>query len=234
MARQLVGRPSSKSALGLASTRPTLPGIIQAPCVQHQLRRRNALDDRLSSLSQSISEKGCLSPVIQRTLWPCTWVANRIAAMLRALKFSGLLLINVLVALVGTAILETAASRVGPIHSLAGVLLKEWSLSIAGAALLGFGMWRTWRGNVAKWTWVLPTVWSAIRFFTAVGNGAVWFHVSGAGCANGYRSIECRNFFMFTIPCIRGLSYSLGAFVSSLVFHARRPSASVAPPSTSA
>ncbi|SRR6266567_5457948 len=154
--------------------------------------------------------------------------------MLRALKFFGLLVVHVVVALIGTAILETAIGKVFPAHSLVAVLWKEWILSVACAAFIGFGMWRTWRSDLAKWAWLLTTVWFGLRLILAIGSGAVWFQFSGSGCGNGIRSVECQNFFVFTIPFIRGVSYSLGAYVSSLVHNAQSPAESIVPPSTGA
>jgi hypothetical protein len=73
--------------------------------------------------------------------------ATRIATMLRALKFGRLLVINVVVAIIGPAILETAIGRVFPAHSLVTVLWKEWILSITCAASIGFWMWHMWRSD---------------------------------------------------------------------------------------
>ena len=146
--------------------------------------------------------------------------------MLRALKFTGLLIVNVGVALVGTAIIDTAEGKLLPTQSLGGILWKEWILSIICAASIGFGVWRTWRTAVAKWTWVIPTAWFGIRLFFAIGSGQLWSQFSGTGCADGINSIECRNFFVFTIPLIRGVSYSGGAYMSSLVSTGRRPAES--------
>ena len=78
--------------------------------------------------------------------------------MPRALKFFGFLVINVVVALIGTAIVDSTIGKVFPAHSLVTVLWKEWILSIVCAVFIGFGMWRTWRSDAAKWTWVLPAV----------------------------------------------------------------------------
>jgi len=132
--------------------------------------------------------------------------------MPRALKFFGFLVINVVVALIGTAIVDSTIGKVFPAHSLVTVLWKEWILSMVCAVFIGFG----------------------ISFFLAIGSGAVWSQFCGTGCANGIRSVECRNFFVFTIPFIRSVSYSLGAYVSSLVQAAHSPAKAMVPPSTGA
>src|SRR5579871_283817 len=169
-----------------------------------------------------------LSPTEDRTLttWPMRGSTsariNIKVIMIRALRFSGLVLLNLAVALFGTAILEASIAKLVPTHSLSAILWKVWILSVTCAALIGFGMWRTWRSGAAKWTWVLPMLWFAIRVVpAAVASTGLWFQFSGAGCQQGVHSLDCRNFFVFTVPFIRGAAYSLGAYLSSFVY---RPS----------
>src|SRR5260370_27274622 len=120
--------------------------------------------------------------------------------MTRALKFCGLLILNVLVAVFGTAILESAIWRFYHPSSISGVVWKEWSLSLLCAGLIGFLMWRTWRSGVTKWTWLLPSIWFGFRFIPALfAAGSSWAQLSGSGCENGSRDFGCRTFFVFTI-----------------------------------
>ncbi len=146
--------------------------------------------------------------------------------MLRGLKFCGALILNSFVAIIGSAVLENTMGKAFRPQSLAAILWKEWSLSLLCAALLGFFILRTWRMSAAKWTWILPSVWFGLRLVLAllvrVGQGiftgeSIWSQFSGTDCVNGMRSIGCRNFFLFTIPFIRGVSYSGGAYFSSLL-----------------
>ena len=67
-----------------------------------------------------------------------------------------------------------------------------------------------WRNEAAKWAWVLPTAWFGLRLALVLGGGSSVYQLSGSGCAYGARSPDCLNFFLFTIPFMRGLSYSLG------------------------
>jgi hypothetical protein len=92
---------------------------------------------------------------------------------MRALKFGGLLLLNLAGAVIGTAILDTALRRVISSHSVAVIVWKEFILSIVCAAFIGFGMWRTWRNSAAQWTWILPAVWFAFGYLTVAGHGDV-------------------------------------------------------------
>ena len=146
--------------------------------------------------------------------------------MLRGLKFCGALILHTIVALIGTAILEGATAKAFRPQALAGVLWKEWALSLLCAAVIGFFMWRTWRVSAAMWVWVLPSVWFSLAFvlalFTSHGRsvlvgGGLLSQFSGMGCEAGERALGCRNFFVFTIPFIRGVSYSVGAYLSSLL-----------------
>jgi hypothetical protein len=151
-----------------------------------------------------------------------------------ALKFFGLLLVNIVVAVIGTAVLDTAIGKMFHAHSFSAILWKEWSVSIGCAAVIGFGMWRTWRSDVAQWTWVLPAVWFAIKFTLAIGRGPLLFQFSGEACVEGVRPIGCINWFVFTIPFVRSVFYSLGAYVSSLLPSANSPTESIIQPSTDA
>jgi hypothetical protein len=136
--------------------------------------------------------------------------------MLRTLKFAAFLLINLLVAIIGTAILDTTLGRLIPSHSFAALVWKECGLSIVCAAFIGFGMWRTWRSSAAKWTWVLPAAWFAVGFLAIAGRGNVFGHFFGFGSGTNFGAAEVRSFFLFTVPLIRAISYSVGANVSSL------------------
>jgi hypothetical protein len=140
---------------------------------------------------------------------------------MRVLKIGGLLLVNLVVAVIGTAILDTALRRAIPSHSVAAMVWKEFFFSIIGAAIIGFGMWRTWRNSAAKWTWVLPAVWFAFGYLTIAGRGAVLGRLSGFGSGSALGPPDVRSFVLFTVPLVRAVSYSVGAFLSSLLHPAR-------------
>lgn len=139
--------------------------------------------------------------------------------MLKGIKFFGALILNIFAAVLGTAVLESTVGKVFHPHSIATVLWKEWSLSLSCAALIGFATWRRWRMPASKWTWVIPSLWFGLRFVPAsiFTRGSVWSQFSGADCDNGLHAVGCQDFFMFTIPFVRGVSYSVGAYFSSLV-----------------
>jgi hypothetical protein len=51
------------------------------------------------------------------------------------------------------------------------------------------------------------------------------YQVSGLGCEQGFDALECRVFFLATIPFIRGAAYSAGAVLSARIVSLRRPKA---------
>src|SRR5271156_6345342 len=136
---------------------------------------------------------------------------------MRVLKFGGLLLVNLGVALIGTAILDTALWRVVPSHSVAAIVRKEFISSIVCAAFIGFGMWRT---SAAKWTWVLPVVWFVFGCLTIAGHGDVWGRLSGFGSGSVLSPPDVMSFILFTVPLVRAVSYSIGIYLSSLLYPA--------------
>lgn len=133
-------------------------------------------------------------------------------ALLNALSFFGLLLLNVVVAVIGTAVLEATLGRIIPAHTVTAIFWKEIAVSVACATLVGFGMWRTWRSEAAKWTWVVPLLWFAFGLSVFAGHG-IWGPLS-FGSANNVAA-EIRSFFLFTIPLVRAVAYSVGAYISS-------------------
>ncbi len=136
--------------------------------------------------------------------------------MIGRLKFLGLLVANALLALIGTAIVESSLYRALPSpHTMAAVLVKETILSFLISALIGFGIWRAWHGESTKWTWVLTTIWFVFGAVVIARRGGVFGSVLPSGTPDAR---EVRSFFSFTIVCVRGAGYSLGAYVSSLMF----------------
>ena|SRR6266404_2926846 len=141
--------------------------------------------------------------------------------MLRTLKFCGALLINLLVAVIGTAILDTGVRRVIPTHTVSALVWKEIIVSVVCAAFLGFFMWRTWRSAAAKWVWVLTALWFVFGYLTIAGSANVWGRFSGFSSGSVLSGPDVRTFFAFTIPLIRAICYSIGAYISALVYHTR-------------
>jgi hypothetical protein len=139
------------------------------------------------------------------------------SALPSSLRFLGLLLLNVFVAVIGTAVLDAGLCRAipGP-HTIYAVLWKETALSIICASFIGFGMWRRWRSKAAKWTWVIPSLWFALGSLAIAGHG-IWGPLS-VSSVSYLGAAEARSFFLLTIPLIRAVAYSVGAYISSSVY----------------
>jgi hypothetical protein len=161
-------------------------------------------------------------------------VSSEPVSQFRGLRIVGMFLLDTLTAVIGAAILEASLFKITPTHSIAGVIRKEWILSILCAWFIGFFMFRTWRSETAKWAWALPTTWFVFGCLVALGSlhehsallggsalGNFWVQLSGAECDSGLRAPGCRNFFLFTISFIRAVSYSTGALVSSRIYELR-------------
>ena len=138
--------------------------------------------------------------------------------MARPLRFLALVLINAVIAVVGTAVVESSLYRFLPrANTISAVLWKESVTSFLVAGLLGLVIAQLWRTEAAKWTWILT---SLLFMF-----GVVWTsqgtHVFGSVLPDSSLGpAEIRSFFSFTVPLIRGAAYSLGALVSLVLFAA--------------
>jgi hypothetical protein len=141
--------------------------------------------------------------------------------ILRSLKFCGALVTNLAIAVIGTAVLDTEVRRAIPTHTVAAILWKEIILSIGCAAFIGFFMWRTWKSSAAKWIWIPATLWVVFGYLTIAGNTNVWGRLSGFSSGSVLEAPDVRTFFAFTVPLIRAVCYSIGAYISALVYHGR-------------
>jgi hypothetical protein len=138
------------------------------------------------------------------------------------LKFCGLLLLHLLVALIGTAIISSFLGRFYTPNTISAAVAKEWVLSVVCAAIAGFFAMRRFRSASAAWTWTLPMIWFCWGLLmarnsvnTISADSGIWARFSGAGCSEGIHAIACRNFLLFTIPLTRSISYSVGARLCS-------------------
>lgn len=130
--------------------------------------------------------------------------------MPKPLRFRVWLILHTILAILGAASLENALGQAFHPHSLAAMLWKEWILSLVGAALIGFFMWRKWGGSAAMWVWVLPGLWFAFVSLVSLRQ-SLWGRLSGTACSGGFHMRGCVMFFVSTIPFVRGVSYSVGA-----------------------
>jgi hypothetical protein len=140
------------------------------------------------------------------------------------LGFVGLLA-NTLAALLVPAVLEVTADHALPVHSVSQFALRSLALSMTLSFTTGFFAYRTLETRTAKWIWLLPTLLFSIRALgylltPAPGSvmeahssrlGMVWTQMSGVGCSEGWHSMGCMNFYLFTLEFVRCTGYSVGA-----------------------
>lgn len=138
--------------------------------------------------------------------------------MLRLLRFIGLLLIHTAIAIIATAIAVHAFWKLIPAHSITSVLWKECILDALFATSIGFSVWRTWRTSAARWTWVLAVPWFAFGFGFLTSHGPVWGSLLPVHSGGVLDAQDARSFFAFTVPLIRTTFYSLGAYISSVLY----------------
>ena len=133
----------------------------------------------------------------------------------------GEFLLNYVVAVIGTAMMESSIwSRIGHTHSVSEVLAREWVLGPTIAALFGFFVGRRWLSKTAPWVWILPAAFFAFRtllYETSSTSSVLAFnsfsgHFLAPNCLTDRTA--CTDFFVFTIPAARTASYSLAAWVS--------------------
>lgn len=127
------------------------------------------------------------------------------------------LLLNLLAVLIGTAILSSVLGRgYWHPHTIQSLLRVSYSYDIIAAGLLGFFIYRRFRTITAKWVWVIAVLWFLIRTFTLIGSASpLWPQLSGSECIQGTRAIGCTNWFLFTMPLVRAVAYSAGAWLCS-------------------
>jgi hypothetical protein len=159
----------------------------------------------------------------------------------RAARGLGAFFLNSSAAIIGTAILASSGYAIWrPIaaalhlNSFAVITSTEWIFSIVCAGLIGFFVRRRWRTDTAKWVWLLPLLWFSLRAIPFIfashsiftGTSA-WQRFSGGDCSVGLPTDGCRDFLVFTIPLVRGIAYSLAAYVASRLSKHTEPEDSV-------
>jgi hypothetical protein len=87
------------------------------------------------------------------------------------LKTLAAVAINTMIAVFGTAVLESPLARV--FHPKTGfeVILREWILSLILAGTFGFVIQRSWPNRAARWSWIIPSAWFSLGVLTHVALG---------------------------------------------------------------
>lgn len=129
------------------------------------------------------------------------------------LRAIGYVVLNTLIAVFGTAAIETRIPHAIP-HSGSDVIWREWITSTIVAALLGVVASHYRTSKTAGWAWLIP---AGVFAFSVVvylfgRNIRFWGHFSGYDCAITLEESDCHGFLSITVPLIRGTSYSAAAY----------------------
>jgi hypothetical protein len=155
-----------------------------------------------------------------------------LAALPRALLVGFGLILNLIAAVVGTAVLALTVGFPIRVESVTAVLLRNVLLSITLGMTVGFYVFRAWETVTAKWVWIIPALLFGLRFASLLLSlpqatvfipetsrfRPLWIQFSGAGCYDGWHTEPCLNFDLFTIPLISTISYSFGAWMCEIRF----------------
>ena len=140
---------------------------------------------------------------------------DMLGQMLKKIRTWAVVVVNTLIAVFGTAILESPLARVIHPHTGLGVIWREWIISIVVAGGLGFAAARHWRSGGAKWSWILPSVFFVSMVLIGLGSGHGTARFSGYNCAAELGGPDCWLFFACTVPFVRGIAYSAAAVLAS-------------------
>lgn len=144
----------------------------------------------------------------------------------RLIILSGSFLLNLIIAVIGTAIVETPLLHIFYAGTGHAALIREYVLSSTVAALLGFLIYKKWRPQSARWIWIAGLLWFAAKAF-ARAPGALAAHQpgfgTGAACNQEISALGCVTWLIFIVPAIRTCAYSAAAWLASS-FGASRPS----------
>ena len=133
--------------------------------------------------------------------------------MIRTARFVAILLLNVIVALFGTAIVQSPLAHLFRLHSINQIIFRSYLLDAGAAFVLGYIVYRSWQPLAAKWVWIVGTCWLAYKLalMLAYGQYSIWTAFSGVDCNNGLIATGCENWMRFTIPALHLSAYSFGS-----------------------
>jgi hypothetical protein len=129
------------------------------------------------------------------------------------LRKGAFLLLNLITAVFGTAIVESPFDHLYHPRTIGAVLFKADLLSGIFAFALGFIVFRRWKPVAAKWVGFWGACWFALGACLDITQGSVWSRMSGTACSEGLHAAHCMKWFIFSLPAIRASFYSAGAWV---------------------
>ena len=70
-------------------------------------------------------------------------------------KRAGSVVINLVIAMFGTAVIENPFSSLIKVHTLLGIFQRAYALNAICGCLLGYFVYRRWQPTAAKWLWTV-------------------------------------------------------------------------------
>ena len=136
----------------------------------------------------------------------------------KPLRTAALFTGHIVLAVLGTVIAQSSIPRIRP-KTLEGILLKEYGLSAMIAFALGYLVYHKWRQSEAMWIWVLGVLWfaqQAIHTWRIQGLFGTLHDVylKMSGLNSPWEPSSLVDFTAYTIPLVRTVFYSAGAFSS--------------------
>lgn len=144
--------------------------------------------------------------------------ARREKGSLNKLRMIGNVVLDTLIAVFGSAALESGIPRPVP-HSGTEVIWRAWIMSIALASLLGVLATRYRASKTGVWAWLIPAGVIAFRglLYAFSSNTGFPAHFSGYDCAIRLEKSDCYDFLIVTVPFVRAVSYSTAALLTARI-----------------
>lgn len=147
--------------------------------------------------------------------------------MLKWLRVAGIAFVDLLIAVMGTTIIDSEIH--GRAYDRAKMILIEDIRSAVIAFALGFVVYYLCRNRSSRWVWVAGVIWfaqrsliywSSQRDLRAVlhSGHSVYWEMSGAGAAANLDIQSMGDWAGYTLPLLRTVFYSLGAFLCAYLF----------------
>jgi hypothetical protein len=191
-----------------------------------------ALQAQFQSLTE-VGQSALQAELEERKLWPGEgglqpeYPTEPIASenlIFRGARAFGFVLLNLFVAVFGTAIVETLLGHIYHPRTISAVLIKTDLLSALCGFALGFVVSRRWNPRAARWIGLFGVVWFFLGACIDLSHGSVWSRMSGIECGEGLHAGHCMEWFVFSLPAVRSVFYSAGAWLCwSLSAHGTSP-----------
>lgn len=137
----------------------------------------------------------------------------------RTTRIMGGLFINAALAQFGGTAVEFVFRRVRStcgFHSRSTLVISDILFAVVAAFIIALLAHLTINARMAQWTWIPFVIWfayGAAEYVMTPSSSIMmvksfWPHFSGLNCAIKGGPASCYDFFIFSVPVLRGLSYS--------------------------